>query len=42
MAQRASFAVVRQALETAGVNLTEQGHDIGPGVAVRDIMSPAM
>ncbi len=41
MAQRASFAVVRQAFETAGVDLTEQGHGIGPGVAVRDIISPA-
>ncbi len=40
-AQRASFAVMRQALETAGVDLTEQGHGIGPGVAVRDIISPA-
>ncbi len=40
-AQRASFAVIRQALGTAGVDLTEQGHGIEPGVAVCDIISPA-
>ncbi len=40
-AQRASFAVVRRVFEMAGVDLTEQGHGIGPGVAVCDIISPA-
>ena len=40
-AQRASYAVMRRVLGMAGVDPTEQGHHIGPGVAVCDIMSPA-